>query len=352
MFIATSGLLLIFLVYAYSYGGITHLFSIATDLRLGKAEKNLYTAWLARFLPMALFPFIYAAVSLFNRQTINTRLSNVVLLTFTSIVYLITAFSHGGRYKVIIGAALFFFAINLHRNQRKIFLSISLIAISVTVLLFGNVLFHSYSDLRYGWDAFADSLRESYSSYSGGSIKDYILTFMHYFQHRIYSINVAYAYIQLNPSYQNYFLEFPNAFLSLIPTFLTGIPPQPGTIQMNNNVVWMFRTQDSSAPPGWIASGYYSLKTLGVLFYAILYGIIGGSLDSIFVRFIRSGPILVSAYVVLGFWWGESIQIGDPVKWLRDTFMLLFLTFFSIVLFYRFHIVQAPLRNRMTVKYK
>lgn len=268
-------------VFSIPYGGILNTISFGDEIRAGR-ELRSPLAFFARF-----FPFV-ALVNHFSlffllRTEYRVRFRPVWYVLFASslLVFIPIALIDSSR-ATVVSLVVINYLIIVSQTQRWQFkYLLPACVVGVIFITFGDAVFKSLIQLKYGLGAFTDmvALQSEIIKNRTQNFNEGFLSFMTNFEPTTFSIHVALENTGPNPARLNLWKD-------LFQAPLTYIPGGPKFASINNINTWyIFQVPEppTSISPGWIAASFYQGWWPGLVVNGFALGLIFRVFQNIFL---------------------------------------------------------------------
>lgn len=301
--------IVMFILYAILFGGISEVFKNISDIRSGfiatKTGQFDFLNKLYRCAPFALYITVSYIYSKNSRK----------ILLFNFIVVILLAISTGGRGLMLQIFIILVMGQILSRNKSIKFRYLVLLASGLVffVVLYRPIIissqFISTNGIAYAWENFVIQITES-AKYNITSIWKIVGSLLDSFEHYQVSLETALRVVNDGVHNSNYFSEILYSIISVIPSKLLGIS-KPPTITYYNSMYISGVQNLIQVPSGIIAAAYYSGGIIWVAFYGIIFGVIGKKIDRFYLGIKKHTTFANTYYVaILFFYFGFAIG-GD-----------------------------------------
>lgn len=282
-----------FITYTWTYGGYVNALALSNFLRSGNAE-------IATFSFVKPLLFSGSVLSILIASRVNKLISINALLLFLTVVAVIASYLLlAGRAHIII--LLAFVGYTLVKGKIKPVPTTIGIIIFYLIMVYGDAIFaiSFYLDSK-------ESLVEIFNRQRVGE-SNFFKRLVHEFQYPFVSLIISLENISLAD------LRFLSdrfiAIISFLPDRLVGFSPPDSVAYVNTEKVMGY--YDSMCPPGVLAYFVYGYHYLGLILGPLVYGFIGGAINSFFsvnkhIRWIAALQIYVA------YQWGGFILSGEP----------------------------------------
>lgn len=288
--------LLSLIIYSREYGGFVSALTSAATIRSGYGELHSETSsgltFVKYFLPTGMFALLCAAYL----NAVKSTTPRTIALVASAVLLLACLVLMGSRTRLLlyfIGVALFYKGIATRRfDVSRWLFGFAIMILSIMILVYGKAW---YSGISTGREMSANGI----------SLFSVVDSFIGYFTHRVYSVEIAIVHFW-NTSELEWFSDVLMIPFYFIPERLTGIV-KPESISYLNTFqlvgVW-----DSMVPPGVVGYGAYALTVPGVVLVSIVFGAVFGVSD----RLVRKGGLMYYICTLPAvFCWALYASTGD-----------------------------------------
>ena len=339
MYVILSVILVFFvLLYSVGYGGIFNLISLGQEIRAGNISGGItdYFSYIA--IGILILPiFLYSAYLYSIENRIKKRA--LVLFIISFVLATIYGVGTGGRGNTgLLIIYLFIVWLNYNGNKfkmKKIFFLSFLILFVVFMIVYGRtaiVAMSTFGTNESYIEAFIIHSQLYNRQNASESIESLILILKH-FDHHFASL---YPIIYNSEIYEfpRMFLDYPRAFLSLIPgirlpeAFVSSMPAELNKIYFQP----LFLSNLGYVPVGWIGLKIINGSFIWLMIGTFLAGLIGGILNRIFTRNFNVSIFMPAVYVYFMLYWNEYIIGTEGTEFVFGHLkQILFLLFFYLI---------------------
>lgn len=324
-------MLLFMMVYVFQYGGLGNALNSAAAIRSGYGElettgRLTFTKYL---MPIGVFPFLTYAYLIFVEKN---RVFFIPFIVITPLIFLAFILMSGRTRILTYIIVLILMLLMSTKNSfsfTKFFAFTPLVFLGVIFIMYGKKIFSSIESINNG-----ESIINVISSSEDQA--SFFESFVGYFGHRVYSVEIALNDFTNNNGNLLFFKDSFYLPLYFIPERLTGIV-KPDSISFYNTQQ-LTGIYESMAPPGILAYGLYSLWIPGMFIMSFLYGSGFGYLDRLMNDNNNDNKIIIILLPLLLAWalYGST---GDTRIVINGVIYILLyvLILFSIKIFYYFN---------------
>lgn len=306
-------LFLFMFIYSIGYGGIFNLISLGQEIRAGNISGGItdYFSYIA--IGILILPMFFYSAYLYSNEKI-TRKKALVFFIITFALALIYGLGTGGRGNTGI-LIIYLFIIWLNYNGNKLtgkkIIFLSLLSLFIIFMIsYGRtaiVAMSTFGTSESYIEAFIAHSQQYHRQNASDSIES-LISILKHFDHPFASL---YPVIYNSEIYEfpRLFLDYPRAFLSLIPSirlpevFVSSMPAELNNIYFNS----LDSRIVGNNPVGWIGlkllNGGFTWLVIGTF----IAGIIGGILNRVMIRNLHVSIFMPAIFVYVLLYWKKYI---------------------------------------------
>lgn len=308
--------------YVFQNGGLINTLATSFLIRTGVVDAVAKYGFVLRFVPLLeVAAYLTLSYMLFFRCFDMRYKCFYVLLLLVVFLWLLIK---GGRGQIIWFVLTNFGIIIMHSGRFRV-LSSKLIfsfIFVVLVIAYGKDFFSLLQtigdpslDAGRVWDE-RQAVKESGSS----PFHDFVHAYVHNTKHLLTSIAISIDTVEAFDAF-TYFSHCFSGLTAIIPTGVFGVPRV--TTISDINTFYHIGEFESIIPPGFIAFSLYSLGWIGLAISSLIFGLVGGGLNTFSKNL--AGRIFCGNFllVILALVWTGFYTSGDPFIFYRSRFILM-----------------------------
>lgn len=322
-----------------AFGGISTAIAKSSAFRAGE-ESNGDFGFFTRFLSSATFSCYILLAYVSTKNYGEWRFPKLFWFLVSFITTFLGFLTKAGRFNII-AFLLGFYQIYVLRNRKIPWITgMILIVVMSLFLLYGKSFFASLSALPNGLDAVIELFNDLNRSGDREGFNFY--EFMNNFYFPLFSLDTA---LTKNGYDLRWFSDIIYGFLSLIPkVFLGGVKSPPSILYYNSvYILGPFDAEGAAVPTGILAFGIYSMSWPGLILICLIYGWIGGFLQTILNKYLNSIFWMPHFYTIVAQLW-SNFMTSDPETFLQSQFMILISCCFLFLIGCKFY-TNKPVRK-------
>ncbi len=325
------------LIFSAPLGGVSNAISKGLEVRSGTVNTGSFGFFQRFFSGASLASYLLAAF-VFTKKDRKGKIPKIVVF-FTSVIVAVLSFMlRAGRTNVIFYALGFYQIYTIKNKKIPIFTSSLCLILAGLFLFFGKNVFFSLSALPQGIDAVVATYHRSVE---GGSASEGLNLFslMDSFNYTVFSLDMA-----LHQVYElRLFSDLYYGFISIFPNRLLGTE-EVNTV-LHYNSVFLTGGSEVNIPTGFLAFGIYSMSWPGLIIVCLVYGWVGGYLQSLLEKHLNDVFWMPFFYPLVAQTWVIA-QSADPETFFQSNFILLISSWILLSLGAKIYFLNRSLKNK------
>lgn len=298
-------------IYGSQYGGVIVALTQTNLIRAGEVERGPLV-FFKNFILASGFASYFLASLLFISKIKKGRLILLALFAFSVVTSFIAATLTSGRMPMINYFLGFYLASIVYTEKLSLSFTLPFASVMSLFMFYGKPFFFSLTAIPKGFDAVIDTFTTAISSESSSDFSLY--TLMSNFVYPVHSLDAAF-----NTIYQErLFVDWYYGFASFIPRKLINID-LPERISAYNTE-YIVGQVSYSIPTGFLAFGVYSMSWLGLIIVCLVFGWVGGFLQTAMLKHINDIYWMPFLFVLTLQVWADYQPSGDPEVFLKAYF--------------------------------